>query len=94
MTIETALNYNEPPDWFFSIRHHLGAVLLEAKMYDEAKKVYLEDLKIYRDNGWALKGLMNAYEKLGDQNNYNETKVRFDTAWKYADIKINSSRIL
>lgn len=94
VTKEIALNYNEPPDWFFSIRHHLGAVLLEAKKYEEAKKVYLEDLKIYRDNGWALKGLMNAYEKLGDQKNYNQTKIRFDKAWKYADIKINSSRIL
>ncbi|MDQ6473108.1 hypothetical protein RB619_20910 [Flavobacterium sp. LHD-80] len=58
------------------------------------KKVYLEDLKIYPNNGLALKGLMNAYEKLGDQKNYNQAKIRFDKAWKYADIKINSSRIL
>lgn len=93
VTKETALNYNEPPDWFFSVRHHLGAVLLEAKKYEEAKKVYLEDLKIYPDNGWALKGLLNAYEKLEDKKNYTQTKIRFDTAWKYADIKINSSRI-
>lgn len=93
VTKETALNYNEPPDWFFSVRHHLGAVLLEAKNYEEAKKVYLEDLKIYPDNGWALKGLLNAYEKLEDKKNYTQTKIRFDTAWKYADIKINSSRI-
>ena len=29
-TIEDGLNYNEPPDWFFSVRHHLGAVQIEA----------------------------------------------------------------
>ncbi len=28
--MEDHLNYNEPPDWFFSVRHHLGAVLLKA----------------------------------------------------------------
>jgi len=26
VVIEDGLNYNEPPDWFFSVRHHLGAV--------------------------------------------------------------------
>ena len=91
---EDALNYDEPPDWFFSVRHHLGAVLIDAGKFQEAIKVYNEDLKTYRENGWALKGLMNSYEKLGDKNNFNETKIRFDKAWKYADIKIASSRIL
>ena len=91
---EDALNYNEPPDWFFSVRHHLGAVLLEANRFKDAVKVYQEDLKIYRENGWALRGMMNAYEKLGDKTNLDKTKLRFEQAWKYADIKIFSSRIL
>ena len=91
---EDALNYNEPPDWFFSVRHHLGAVLLDAGKYNDAVKVYEEDLKNYPKNGWALRGLMNAYEKLGDKKKYEETKSRFEIAWKYADFKINSSRIL
>lgn len=91
---EDALNYDEPPDWFFSVRHHLGAVLIESGKYQEAIKVYNEDLKNYRENGWALKGLMNAYEKIGDKKKFDETKIRFDVAWKYADIKISSSRIL
>lgn len=94
ITIEDALNYNEPPDWFFSVRHHLGAVLIEDGKFQEAIKLYEEDLKTYRENGWALKGLMNAYEKLDNRKKYNETKIRFDNAWKYADIKITSSRIL
>ncbi|WP_284653110.1 tetratricopeptide repeat protein [Flavobacterium terrisoli] len=91
---EDALNYNEPPDWFFSVRHHLGAVLIDAGKYAEAVRIYKEDLKTYRDNGWALKGLMNAYQKLGDQKKFIQTKTRFEAAWKYADIKINTSRIL
>lgn len=92
--VEDALNYNEPPDWFFSVRHHLGAVYIEAGKYQEAITVYTADLKTYPENGWALRGLMNAYEKLGDKDAYAAAKKRFDTAWKYADITINSSRIL
>ncbi len=91
---EDALNYDEPPDWFFSVRHHLGAVLIEAGQYKSAVKVYEEDLINYPKNGWALMGLMNAYEKLGDKKKYDTMKSRFESAWKYADIKISSSRIL
>ena len=94
VAIEDALNYNEPPDWFFSVRHNLGAVLMEAGNYQEAVEVYNEDLKSFPENGWALIGLMNAFEKLGEANKSNELKSRFDDAWKYADIKIASSRIL
>ncbi|GAB3509433.1 hypothetical protein GCM10027442_16830 [Emticicia fontis] len=91
---EDALNYNEPADWFFSIRHHLGAVLIDAGKYEEAITVYEQDLKTYPKNGWALKGLTNVYEKTGDKKKYNQIKQQFDEAWKYADIKIASSRLL
>jgi tetratricopeptide (TPR) repeat protein len=91
---EDALNYNEPPDWFFSVRHHLGAVLIDAGKFHDAIKIYNEDLKNYPENGWALAGMMNAYQKLGDKKKYTETKTRFEAAWKYADIKIASSRLL
>jgi len=37
---------------------------------------------------------MNAFEKLGEKDKVNEFKIRFEDAWKYADIKITSSRIL
>ncbi|MES2616686.1 MAG: hypothetical protein V4613_02345 [Bacteroidota bacterium] len=94
VVMEDKLNYDEPPDWFFSVRHHLGAVLIDAGKYQEAKKVYDEDLITFRENGWALRGLMNVYEKLGDKIKYAETKKRFEAAWKYADIKISTSRIL
>jgi tetratricopeptide (TPR) repeat protein len=91
--MEDALNYNEPPDWFFSVRDHLGAVLIDAEKIQEAQKVYEKDLTNYPKNGWALKGLMNTYERIGNRVKYNDAKKQFDEAWKYADIKISSSRI-
>lgn len=38
--------------------------------------------------------MMQAFEKLGDKTNYDKAKRRFDQAWKHADLKIASSRIL
>ena len=94
IALEDKLNYDEPPDWFFSVRHHLGAVLLEAGKYSEAEIVYVEDLKTWHENGWALIGLYNALLKQGKNKEAEKIKIRFDKAWKFADVKIKSSSSL
>ncbi len=89
---EDKLNYQEPPDWFFSVRHTLGDVLLQAKRYPEAEKVYREDLANLPENGWGLMGL---FKSLRDQQKTTEAaavKERFDKAWQWADITITGSR--
>ncbi len=93
VAIEDRLNYNEPPDWFFSVRHHLGAVLLNAKQYAQAEKVFREDLIKYRKNGWALKGLSEALKAQKKQAEAEKIHAEFETAWKWADVTIHSSRI-
>jgi tetratricopeptide (TPR) repeat protein len=89
--LEDNLNYNEPPDWLFSVRHHLGAVLLKAGKYSEAEKVYRRDLQTWRNNGWGLIGLYNAL--LLQKKNEEAASVRslFEKSWHYANIKIASS---
>lgn len=91
IAIEDNLNYDEPPDWFFSVRHHLGTVLLQAGKYAEAEKTYLEDLEIWKENGWALIGLYEALQKQAKVAAAQAVKLRFDKAWQYADFKIASS---
>lgn len=91
--LEDALNYNEPPDWFFSVRHLLGNVLIHHKDYAEAEKVYREDLTYWPKNGFALNGL---YESLKGQNKFEEAeevKKQFDVAWRYADTDLMYSRL-
>lgn len=88
---EDKLNYNEPPDWFFSVRHHLGAVLLKAGKYNEAENVYRKDLQIWKKNGWALKGLHNALLSQKKDTEAQKIKTAFDASWQYADVKIISS---
>ncbi|MBV7529258.1 M48 family metallopeptidase [Chitinophaga sp. sic0106] len=91
VVIEDNLNYNEPPDWFFSVRHHLGAVLLKAGKYKDAEAVYREDLKIWRKNGWALKGLHNALVQQHKDAAAQQVLADFNLAWKYADKPVTSS---
>lgn len=91
IAIEDNLNYNEPPDWLFSVRHHLGAVLLKAGKYSEAEKVYNRDLQTWRNNGWALIGLYNALVMQKKNDQAAATKLRFNKSWLYADVKIGSS---
>lgn len=88
---EDNLNYNEPPDWFFSIRHHLGAALLKAGNHHEAELVYQKDLETWKKNGWALIGLYNALKLQGKNAAANTCQSMFNESWKYADVAIHSS---
>jgi tetratricopeptide (TPR) repeat protein len=93
VTIEDNLSYNEPPDWFFSVRHHLGAVQIEAGKYDDAINTYQEDLKKFPNNGWAQQGLKLAYEKLNNAAEIKEMNNLIAKSWAHADVKITTSRI-
>lgn len=87
---EDALNYNEPPDWFFSVRHPLGRVLLAANRYPEAEQTFRDDLKTLKENGWALWGLYHSLLKQGKTAEARAVKKRFDAAWKWADAPLNA----
>ncbi|WP_420581152.1 tetratricopeptide repeat protein [Reichenbachiella sp.] len=94
VAIEDQLNYNEPPDWFFSVRHILGAIYLENGAHELAEKTYLEDLSIYPRNGWALKGLLLSQVAQGKTEDADLTSDKLTEAWKHADFELPSSRIL
>ena len=92
LQVEDSLVYNEPPDWKLPVRHYLGAALLDVNKFSEAEQVYLQDLKINRENGWALTGLQQSYLKQGKKSDVTSTAKRFGKAWKNSDIAITSSR--
>ncbi|MHA6250255.1 tetratricopeptide repeat protein [Pontibacter sp. CAU 1760] len=93
IAIEDNLNYNEPPDWFFSVRHHLGAVLLAAKQYQEAASLYTQDLAMLPKNGWALSGLAQAYAGTGEATKASATQKQFEDAWQWADVQLHASKV-
>ena len=93
ITLEDALNYNEPPDWFFSVRHYLGDLLIKTQQYVEAEKIYNQDLINFPENGYALHGLQLALEKQGKNLEAATIKARFNKAWQYADVELLASKV-
>lgn len=90
---EDKLNYNEPPDWFFSVRHHLGAVQNEAERYRDAITTFEEDLYRLPKNGWAYHGMKLAYTKLNDVDQLKQIEQKLANSWATADIELTNSRI-
>ena len=90
--LEDGLLYNEPPDWYFPVRHLLGAVLFEAGRPDEAEVVYWEDLRRNPENGFSLFGLGQALQAQGKDADLAVVDRRFQAAWRDADVRLSSSR--
>ena len=93
IAIEDNLNYNEPPDWFFSVRHYLGDAYLQIGDWTAAEEAYRKDLFNFPENGWALSGLHKALEAQGRQSEADEILSRFDTSWERADRELLGSRV-
>lgn len=88
---EKRLRYMEPPEWMQPVRHTLGAVLMDAKRYDEAERVYREDLEKWPENGWSLYGLARSLQMQGKADEAREVMGRFEKVWTRADAPIGSS---
>jgi tetratricopeptide (TPR) repeat protein len=91
--LETALPYTEPPYWHQPTAHLLGAALLDAKRPAEAEAVYRLSLKTYRDDGWALTGLVRALEAQGKTAEATRARKDLAAAWAVADTKLAASRL-
>nr|WP_299346589.1 hypothetical protein [Allomuricauda sp.] len=88
---EDGLTYTEPAAWHIPTRQNLGAVLMKAKKYEEAERIYKEDLKVLRQNGWSLRGLHNSLKAQGKLEEAKAIKTEFDKAWEHSDIDIETS---
>jgi tetratricopeptide (TPR) repeat protein len=90
--LQDGLMYNEPPDWYFPVRHYLGAVLLEAGHPQEAETVYWQDLSRNRENGYSLLGLQKALEAQDRKGEAAALAERQRKAFAEADVVLTTSR--
>jgi tetratricopeptide (TPR) repeat protein len=90
--LQDGLLYQEPPDWYYPVRHTLGAVLLDAGRPAEAEVVFWQDLEKNEENGYALYGLAQSLRAQGQTEAAEGIEARFRTAWSDADVKLASSR--
>ncbi|HWM28030.1 MAG TPA: hypothetical protein VNQ14_06200 [Woeseiaceae bacterium] len=88
--LEDQLDYDEPEPLPFAARHWLGAALLEAKRYEDAERVYREDLEVHPHNGWSLYGLKAALSAQGEHDP--AVDADFEESWARADTWLTGSR--
>lgn len=86
-------NYTEPPDWSQSMRHYLGAALLDAGRAGDAEDVYRQDLQWNQHNGWATFGLYQSLEAQGRTEDADVVKRQFESLWRNADVMLERSRL-
>lgn len=91
VALQDTLRYVEPPDWGQSMRLYLGAALLKAGRAREAERVYREDLRDFRNNGWTLFGLSQSLRAQGKSAEARKVDASFQRAWKNADVTLNAS---
>jgi tetratricopeptide (TPR) repeat protein len=88
---EDALVYQEPHDWHAPVRQDLGQVLRAAGRPAEAEVAFWEDLKRNPENGWSLKGLVEALKAQDKSAEASLAQARFAKAWKNSDLKRSST---
>lgn len=91
VTLDDALNYDEPWGWMQPARHALGALLLEQGHAAEAEAVYRADLKRHPKNGWALHGLAEALRKTGRGEEAVSCETQLAGAWSRSDTPLTTS---
>lgn len=86
---EDLVNYNEPPDWYPSVRLTLGAVYYLNKNYADAEKIFRNELLKYPHNGRGLYGLMESLKAQNKNEESESVSKDYAIAWKNADVNLN-----
>jgi tetratricopeptide (TPR) repeat protein len=89
VALQDTLAYDEPPDWFFSVRETLGGALLRAGKPAEAEQVFREDLVRNPRNGRSLYGLWQSLAAQHKATDAAWAKAEFEEAWKSADVSLS-----
>jgi tetratricopeptide (TPR) repeat protein len=90
---QDALNYGEPPDWFYPVRESLGAALLEGGQEQAAEKVFRADLEQNPRNPRSLFGLLTSLKSQGRTYDADMVQRQFQEAWKHADMKLTLAEL-
>ena len=80
-----SLEYEEPVFSTISPFESLGAILIQAKRYDEAVAAYQDGLKERPNSGWLLFGVARAHEEAGRGKEAAQAYKVFLKAWATAD---------
>src|SRR5580700_9447644 len=88
VAIQDALNYEEPPPWYYPVRETLGMELLAGGKPADAEQVFRDDLKQNPENGWSLNGLALCFHARNASDEAASVDARLKAAWAHADVKL------
>lgn len=86
---QDALNYDEPPGWYYPVRESLGAALLLSGDAAGAERVFREDLEVNPRNGRSLFGLMESLKAQGKMDAASLVEREYQRAWQHADTRLS-----
>ncbi len=78
---QKALNYTEPPYWYYPAKQTLAAMVLKAAAGERAEQLFVESLSEIPNNGWAFYGLSEAYKAQGDKSAKKYAEGLMKAAW-------------
>ncbi|MFZ5557732.1 MAG: hypothetical protein ACOZDY_13605 [Pseudomonadota bacterium] len=81
VAIEDGFSYMEPPFWYYPLRQSLGAALVMDGQLDRAEAEFRRSLAKTPNNGWALYGLMEVYQRRGDARSVAALDRKLSQAW-------------
>ncbi|MDX1393309.1 MAG: hypothetical protein R3195_02915 [Gemmatimonadota bacterium] len=88
--IEDGMLYEEPPLWYYPLRHSLGQAFLATGDAAAAEEAYRADLARFPANGWSLFGLAESLEAQG--KDAAAVRAELSEAWRHADVTLTGSR--
>ncbi len=81
VALQKALNYTEPPYWYYPAKQTLAALALKAGDAERAEQLFVESLSEIPNNGWAFYGLSEAYRAQGDKHAKKYAESLMKAAW-------------
>jgi tetratricopeptide (TPR) repeat protein len=85
---EKAIQYDEPPAWFYPVRQSLGAALLGNGQAKEAEAVFRETIAKHSRDGRLLYGLWQSLKAQKRDGEAALVEQQFEAAWKSATARL------
>jgi hypothetical protein len=86
VAVQDGLYYNEPPDWYYTLRESLGYAYLDQEQYENAERTFTEDLRDNRLSGRSLFGLRQSLANQPGKIVLPLLEQQFATAWRNATV--------
>ena len=86
--LESTLQYDEPPPWFYPVRESLAAALLRNGQAKEAEAVFRAAIDKHPRDGRLLFGLWQTLTAQKRENEAALVEQQFNAAWTNATVKL------